>query len=152
MQRLTQKAASLMISTSNGPLSPAGLLAPAVLSQRAAHRQARLRHGGHTPAPREQGHLSLRSPSARSLRRRQESPGKDLPLHHWYFCSPRGAFRSSIHGFGSKSTTELIHGPLVRTRGSAGRTGSCGHLGTTQGAPEQVASFAEGSPLWDGRS
>lgn len=50
MQRLTQKAASPMISTSDGPLSPAGLLAPAVLSWHAAPRQARLLHGGHTPA------------------------------------------------------------------------------------------------------
>lgn len=72
MRRLTQKAASPVISTSDGPLSPAGL------SQRAAHRQARLCRGGHTPAPRGQGHLSLRLPPARSLGRRQEPPGEGL--------------------------------------------------------------------------
>lgn len=152
MQRLTQKAASPMISTSDGPLSPAGLLAPAVLSRHAAHRQARLRHGGHTPAPREQGHLSLRSPSARNLGRWQESPEKTCLSTIGTSALRGGPFAPASMALGSQSEAELMHGPLVRTRGSAGWTGSCGHLGISRGAPKQVASFAEGSPLRDGRS
>lgn len=102
--------------------------------------------------PRKQGHLSLRSSSARNLGRWQEPLGKTCLSTIGTSALRGGPFAPASMALGSQSKAELMHGPLVRTRGSAGWTGSYGHLGTTRGAPKQVASFAEGSPLWDGRS